>query len=166
MGLFGHGGFTSKLYDKTVSQPFKYATFEKNSLHKADDAVQKIGGYGNLAMAAGIALAGVATGGAAWAAGYGAMAAYGAAGAGIAAGIGTGVSGYESAKEEKRAEAIAAAEQAEINKANALADAQRKANLLSLRKQVGAVNVGAKSTVFSGSSTTDNKNTATSVVLG
>lgn len=76
--------------------------------------------------------------------------------------------GYDldNSKAEAEAARIAAAEQAEIDKANALAEQQRRANLLSLRKQVGAVNIGSKSTVFSGGSTTDNKNTATGIVLG
>lgn len=78
------------------------------------------------------------------------------------------VTGYDldNSKAEAEAARIAAAEQAEIDKANALAEQQRRANLLSLRKQVGAVNIGSKSTVFSGGSTTDNKNTATGIVLG
>jgi len=148
-----------------LKKAFNYATFKENPLHKVDDAIQSIGGYGNLALAAGIAIAGVATGGAAAAAGYGALASYGAAAAGIATGAAKIASGYQGVKDDKRLEDKANQQQMEIDKENAKADAQRRANLLSLRKQVGAVNVGAKSTVFSGGGETDKK-TATGVVLG
>lgn len=146
---------------------FNYATFKENPLHKADDIINKnLGGYGNVLTTAGMIAAGIATGGIAFAAEAPAYAAIAAGSAVGLTGIAQGGAGIEARKAERDAEAIAAAEQAEINKANAQADAQRRANLLSLRKQVGAVNVGAKSTVFSGGSTTDNKNTATGVVLG
>ena len=77
------------------------------------------------------------------------------------------VTGYDldNSIAEAKTEAALAAQQREIDAENARADAQRRANLLSLRKQVGAVNVGAKSTVFSGGGETDKK-TATGVVLG
>lgn len=159
-------GFFKKVWNETVKKPFQYATFQRNPLHDADDFInKKLGGYGNLALAAGIAVAGIATGGAAWAGGYGAMAAYGAAAAGVAAGVGTGISGAQAAKSEREANERAAAQQAEVDKANAQAETQRRANLLSLRKQVGATNVGAKSSVFSGGST-ETKTTGTGVVLG
>ena len=82
--------------------------------------------------------------------------------------LGGGYAAYSKGKarhEERKLATAAAQEQAEINKANALAETQRRANLLSLRKQVGAVNVGSKSTVFSGGGSEEKQN-ATGVILG
>lgn len=76
--------------------------------------------------------------------------------------------GYDldNSKAEAEAARIAAAEQAEIDKANALAEQQRRANLLSLRKQVGAVNVGKSSIFGSGSASASTKDETTGIILG
>lgn len=124
-------------------------------------------------LTAGVIAGTVFTGGAL----AGAIAGTGAVAGGTAAMTGTAMtasllggaySGYSSASghhEEQKLAKQQAAQQREIDAENARADAQRRANLLSLRKQVGAVNVGVKSAVFSGGGEKD-KNTATGVVLG
>ena len=132
-----------------------------HSLHALDDfIVRDLGGYGNVAKAAGIVAAGVLTGGAAGVA-YGTT--IGAvAGAGIAAG--SMASGIEAKKAESEAKQVAAEQKAEVDKANARADRQRRAQLFALRKQVGAVDVGAKSSIYSGSSSTTDK--VNDIILG
>ena len=68
----------------------------KKAGKKFDNWVNKdLGGWGNVATSAGILLAGVATGGIASAAGYGALASVGALGAGVAGATGYGISGAE-----------------------------------------------------------------------
>lgn len=158
MGMFGHGGGFSKVWHKT-----EHATSKTGQISKD---IWTHGGREGL-LTAGVIAGTVFTGGAL---------AGGLAG-GTAALTGTAITGsllaggymgYSSADAHHEAQKLAkqaVQEQIEIDKENAKADAQRRANLLSLRKQVGAVNVGAKSTVFSGGSETD-KNTATGIVLG
>lgn len=62
-------------------------------------------------------------------------------------------------------EATLAAERQEAKRAEEMADNQRRASLYALRRQVGAVNVGVRSSVFGGGSG-DKEKTATGVVLG
>lgn len=133
-----------------------------HSLHALDDLiVRDLGGYGNVAKAAGIVAAGVLTGGMAGVA-YGTT--IGAvAGAGVAAG--SLESGIEAKKAESEAKQVAAEQKAEVDKANAQADRQRRAQLFALRKQVGAVDVGSKSSVFTGSSS-DSSQKVNDIILG
>lgn len=62
-------------------------------------------------------------------------------------------------------EATLEAERQEAQRAEEMADNQRRASLYALRRQVGAVNVGVRSSVFGGGSG-DKEKTATGVVLG
>lgn len=146
----------------------KYVTFNKNPLRKVDDfIVRDLGGYGNVAKTAGIIAAGVLTGGAAIAAEGVAFSTTGAILGGVAgAGIGAGSmsSGIEAKKAESEAKQVAAEQKAEVDKANAQADRQRRAQLFALRKQVGAVDVGAKSSIYSGSSSKTDK--VNDIILG
>lgn len=138
MGLFGHGGFFSKLYDKTIR---KVNNFVKEDL----------GGWGNLLKGAGLLAAGIFTGGAAAALGAGvpAIVAGGLVGGLTATGSVSG--GIEAKKLEQEAERQNAAAQAEIDKANKRAENERRAQLYSLRRQVGRP-VGAKVGIYNNSS--------------
>lgn len=144
MGLFGHGGFFSKAYDKTIR---KVNNFVKNDL----------GGWDNLLQGAGLVAAGVLTGGAATALGAGTIAGVSATTAGGIAGglVATGSvgSGIEARKLELEADRQNAAAQAEIDKANRLAETQRRAELFSLRKQVGKKTIGTKGSIYGNTST-------------
>lgn len=142
MGLFGHGGLLSKVYDKTIR---KANNFVKNDL----------GGWDNLLQGAGLVAAGIFTGGAATALGAGTIAGMSAATAGgIVGGLaatGSVGRGIEARKLELEAESQNAAAQAEIDKANRRAENERRAQLYSLRKQVGRP-VGAKVGIYNNSS--------------
>lgn len=133
-----------------------------HALHGMDDMINKnLGGYGNVAKAAGIVAAGVLTGGmsgVAYGTTIGAV-----AGAGVAAG--SMASGIEAKEAERDARQAAREQKAEVDKANALADRQRRAQLFALRKQVGAVDVGSKSSVFTGSSS-DSSQKVNDIILG
>lgn len=161
-------GFFTEVKERATTA-IKNVTFKNNPLHKVDDVINKnLGGYGNLAMGAGIVAASVLTGGVAAAGAGTAFSSGGAIAGGVTGSLIGGASvgsGIEGRKAEREANAQAAAQQAEVDRANALAEAQRRANLYSLRKQVGAVGAGSKSTIFSGGGSAT-KDTATSVVLG
>lgn len=158
MGLFGHGGLLSKIKRETVS---RFNNFVKRDL----------GGWDNILKGAGLVAAGVLTGGLGAAAGAGTIAGLSATTAGGIAGAtlaaGSVASGIEAEKLERQAEKENAAAQAEIDKANKLAETQRRAELFSLRKQIGKKNVGTKGAIFGASSsksTTDYSQNG--VVLG
>lgn len=167
MGLF-------KKIKKVAKDVYKGATFQKNPFKQFDKFVnQDLGGWGNVLQGAGIVAAGVLTGGVA-AAG---LTAVGAAGAGMAVGagalagagmaVGSVDAGIQQAKAERQAAKDAAAAQAEANKANDLAERQRRASLYSLRRQVGVRNVGANTAIRGGTSTTvDTQKAMAGIVLG
>ena len=164
MGLFGHGGGLSKLghgIEHTVKKTGSVA--HDVWTHGGREVLLGAGIVAGTIFTGG-ALAGAIAGTGAIAGGTAAMTA-GAISGSLLAG---GYAGYSSASEHHEAAKLAeqqAEEQRVIDAENAKAYAARRANLLSLRKQVGAVNVGAKSTVFSGGST-ETKTTGTGVVLG
>ena len=133
-----------------------------HALHAMDDMINRdLGGYGNVAKAAGIVAAGILTGGAAGVAYGTTMGAV--AGAGVAAG--SLASGIEAKKAESEAKRVAAEQKAEVDKANAQADRQRRAQLFALRKQVGAVDVGSKSSIYSGGSSSTTEKVS-DIILG
>ena len=164
MGFFKEAG---KFIKKHTKQSWEYGTFQKDPFKGADKFIRNdLGGYGNVAMTAGIILAGIATGGIATAAGASAYAAGAATAAGVAAGAASGISGAEARKEEIAADKKASAQRREVAKANALEEEQRRASLYALRKQVGATNVGKSAIFGSGSATTTSGNDVMGVKLG
>lgn len=141
-------------------------------LNRFDDFVNKdLGGWGNIAQGAGLIAAGVLTGGVATAMGAGTILGVGAttigglAGTGIA--VGSVSSGAEQAKADRQAKKEASAAKAEANAANDLAERQRRASLISLRRQVGVRNVGGNTAIRgSSSTTTDTQKAMSGIVLG
>lgn len=163
------------LFKKIVKGVKHLGKVANSELKRFDDFVNKdLGGWGNVAQGAGLIAAGVLTGGVA-AAGMTAVGMAGSAGLAVGAGLaaGTGIaagsvdSGIKQAQAQRQAKKEAAASQAEANAANDLAERQRRASLISLRRQVGVRTVGANAAIKGGSSTTtDTQKAISGIVLG
>lgn len=146
------------------------AATKKNPFEEFNNFIKnEAGGWGNVAMGAGILAAGILTGGVA-AAGLGGAYAGGLIAAGTAAGAGIAAgsvsSGIKQAEYQREAEKAAASAQAEADKANALADSQRRASLYSLRRQVGVRNVGASTSSAGGATNISAQKAMSGIVLG